>query len=81
MYIQIIDGCVQHYPKCLHKVLALRIVLHSPIKLSSANPVNLAKSEALSFWEEFTLYRDKMLRLEQTDDFIFDKINVALEMI
>ena len=27
------DGWGQHYPKCLYKVLALRIVLHSLIEL------------------------------------------------
>ena len=29
------DGWVQHYPKCLYKVYALRIVLHSPIDLQT----------------------------------------------
>ena len=28
-----IDGLVQHYPKCLYFVKALRIVLHSPINM------------------------------------------------
>ena len=29
----LIDGWVQHYPKCLYKVKVLRIVLHSHIKM------------------------------------------------
>ena len=30
-----INGWVQHYPKCLYKVKALKIVLHSPIEMFS----------------------------------------------
>ena len=34
------DGWVQHYPKCLYKVYALRIVLHSPIENECAWNIN-----------------------------------------
>ena len=32
-----IDGLVPHYPKCLYKAYALRIVLHSAIEITSGN--------------------------------------------
>ena len=55
-------GWVQHYPKCLYFVQALRIVLHSPINIPSKTPASPATSlfqVATSHWPFWHL--DKIL--------------------